>query len=399
MKYALLFRTTNGPVLVSADDVKSGRYDKDGEYVDPDYQFKVTYVNAAKNGGGPYFRLYYSYEDYKRLYPERADRYKIVRDMRRYNETEWHTRWKANMIGFCRIEETIPNKELQQWKIADAYYADTKTCIEFQHSYISFHFEEKNEFYRALSLQTVWLYDLSSSNTKQCSDGSIEILEDNTRGFFRISEDPANLRDNFVYIQVKSGNIYRVTELDRRETSNSLKSTIRIFWPSEIYEEQEFITAIQSNSLKSYEDILSDRKKAEKQRQEQEALRQQRDAERTAQEEAERLRQLQEDTRRRQEQEALRQQRDAERIVQEEAEKKAAEEAIRQRKNATQQEIQSANYEQKDNWVIIDDQRWVLCTRCNQPKKEQDMSLIGSGYYPARNPNKGVCRNCSTSKD
>lgn len=300
MKYALLFRDNEEPVLVYAEDVKAGRYDRYNEYVDPEYEFKVEYVKSAKHGGGPYFRLYYSYEDYKRLYPERADRYQLVANMRRYEESEWHTRWKTNVSGFCHIEWTIPNKETQRWKIADAYYADMKTCIEFQHSYISFHFEEKNEFYRALSLQAVWLYDLSSSNIKTCADGSLEILEDNARGFFRISENVDNLRDNFVYIQMKSGKIYRVTELGRRETSQSLKSTIRYFWPSEIYEEQEFVTAIQNNRLKSYEDILSDRAKAERQRQE-----------------AERLRQEQETAKRKQR----------------EAENKALEEAIRQREN------------------------------------------------------------------
>ena len=376
MKHALLFRDTEKPILVSAEEVKSGRYERYDESVDPEYEFKVEYVKAAKNGGGPYFRLYYSYEEYKRLFPERADRYQIVANMRKYEESEWHTLWKTNMADFCQIEQTIHNKEKQRWKIADAYYADTKTCIEFQHSYISFHFEEKNEFYRALSLQTVWLYDLTGSNIRTCADGSIEILEDNAKGFFRISENSHNLRDNFVYIQVKSGKIYRVTELDRRETDRSLKSTIRCFWPSEVYAEQEFIAALQSNSLKSYDDILSDREKDKQQRIEQEA---------------EKLRQLREE-------EILRQQREIERKAQEEAEKKAAEEALLQRENAMQQEILSANYEQIDNLVIIGGQRWVLCTKCNQPKKEQDVPIIGSGYYPTRNPNKGVCRDCFMKK-
>ena len=262
--------------------------------------------------------------------------------------------------------------QLDKWESDD--YADTKTCIEFQHSYISFHFEEKNEFYRALSLQTVWLYDLSDSNVRPCADGSIDILEDNARGFFRISENTLNLRDNFVYIQVKSGKIYRVTELERRETSLDLKSTIRYFWPSEVYEEQEFVTAIQNNSLKSYDHILWERKKAEEQRLAQEAER------------------LKQESERQREQEALQQQREADKIAREEAVKKAAEELARQEENAMLQEIQSANYEQKDEWVIIADQRWVLCTRCNQPKKEQDTPLIG--FNPTRNPNKGICRDC-----
>ena len=134
MKHALLFRDNVEPILVSADDVKEGIYDRYDEYVDPKYEFKVEYVKGAKHGGGPYFRLYYSYEEYKSLYPERADRYQIVANMRRYEESEWHRNWKANVSDFCHIEKTIQNKELRQWKIADAYYADMKTCVEFQNS-------------------------------------------------------------------------------------------------------------------------------------------------------------------------------------------------------------------------------------------------------------------------
>ena len=387
MKHALLFRDKLDPILVTADEIKAGLYDRHDEYVDPEYEFKVEYVKGAKHGGGPYFRLYYSYEDYKRVCPERADRYEIVANMRRYAESEWHTRWKVNMSSFCQIEHTIPNRDRGQWKIADAYYAKTKTCIEFQHSYISFHFEEKNEFYRALSLQVVWLYDLSHSNIKQCDDGTIEILEDNSRGFFRISEHVYNLRDNPVYIQVKSGKIYRVTELDRRTTSNELKSTIRRFLPSEIYDEQEFITAIQNNSLKSYEDIVSDRQKAELQRKEQETKRLEQEAER--QRKAQALEQ--------QRQQVEKQQKEQEsQKKQKESTQKHTEESNSELQNSIRQQIHSANYDQRNEFVIIHSQRYVLCTICNQPKKEQDMPMIG--FDSERNPNKGKCRDCLIKK-
>ena len=52
-----------------------------------------------------------------------------------------------------------------------------------------------------------------------------------------------------MYIQVKSGMIYRVMELFRRETSTDQKSTIRFFVPAEIYTEEEFVNAIQNNKL------------------------------------------------------------------------------------------------------------------------------------------------------
>ena len=59
---------------MSADDVKAGLYDKNMHFVDPEYEFRVRFVRGAKNNGGPYFRLYYSYEEYKKKYPDRADR-------------------------------------------------------------------------------------------------------------------------------------------------------------------------------------------------------------------------------------------------------------------------------------------------------------------------------------
>ena len=423
MKNALLFRDNADPILVSADDVKDGKYDRYAEYVDPEYEFKVEYVKGAKHGGGPYFRLYYSYEDYKRLYPERADRYQIVANMRKYEESEWHQTWKANVSGFCCIEKTIHNKELRRWKVADAYYADAKTCIEFQHSYISFHFEEKNEFYRALSLQSVWLYDLSRSNINLRDDGSIDILEDNAKGFFRISENADNLRDNFVYIQVKSGKIYRVTELERRETSQKLKSTIRYFWPSEVFDEKEFVATIQNNSLKKYADILSEREMAEQQKQKQEAerLQKEQEAERLRKErEAEWLRQTQEAERRWKEQEAerLRQKQEAEKCRKEQEDERRRQEreaarllrqqnidAMRKQKAAAKQqredpdrqgrtieEIQYADYEQTEHYVIDrNGERWIQCKYCKRAVKfgSKDMHC-----YDESNPNRGTCYNC-----
>ena len=53
MKHALLFRDAEEPIVVSADDIKAGRYGRHGEYVDPEYEFKVEYVKAAKNGKKP----------------------------------------------------------------------------------------------------------------------------------------------------------------------------------------------------------------------------------------------------------------------------------------------------------------------------------------------------------
>ena len=247
MKYAVLF--TNNK-LVSAEDVKNGVYSKSEEFIDPKYEdFRVRYVKSAKNNGGPYFRLYLSREDYIKLNPDRADRYDIVANMRRYRETKWHTTWKERLSDFCSIEKCIKNPTTKKWKYADAFYDKTKTCIEFQHSYINWDFEERNKFYDDLSINIIWLYDLSTSNVRTNDEGNIEILEDNARGFFRISENPENLKNHRVYIQIKSGIILRVKELLRHNSPTELKSTIRFFTPTEIYTEEEFIDAINNQTI------------------------------------------------------------------------------------------------------------------------------------------------------
>ena len=249
MKYARLFRENELPILVSAEEVKMGLYNRKDEFVDVEYEYKVQFVKSARNNGGPYFRMYYSYEEYKQLYPERASRYDIIANMRRYKESPWHKKWKKSFSDFCVIEKCIHNEEHTEWKFSDAYYDKTKTCIEFQHSYISFDFEKRNEFYSNLSINTIWLYDLTSSNVRFDKQGNIEILEDNARGFFRISENTDNLKKHYVYIQVKSGRIYRVNELFRCVSSTDRKSTIRYFIPTEIYTEEEFINAVRLSKI------------------------------------------------------------------------------------------------------------------------------------------------------
>ena len=250
MKEARLFNGNNCHV-VSAEEVKTGLYDRNSEFVDLEYEFKVKFVRAAKNNGAPYFRLYYSREEYRKKFPDSADRYEIIANIRHYKESPWHKTWKKKFEDFCKIEKRIKNDATNRYKVADAYYEKTQTCVEFQHSYIDFYFEERNKFYSNLSINIIWLYDLSTANTNIDEYGNIEILEDNSKGFFKISENPENLKDNYVYIQVRSGKIYRVRELLRRESSKEFKSTIRYFNTSEVYTEDEFIEAIRLDSIKS----------------------------------------------------------------------------------------------------------------------------------------------------
>ena len=143
MYKALLFREETTSILVSADDIKNGLYDRNEEYVDPEYLFKVIYVKGSRNNGRPYFRMYYSHEDYARLYPDKASRYEIVANMRRFQESKWHKKWKENIAEFCDTERYIKNPKTGQYKYADGYIEASKTCIEFQHSYIALDFEDR----------------------------------------------------------------------------------------------------------------------------------------------------------------------------------------------------------------------------------------------------------------
>ena len=262
MKYARLFRENEEPILVSAEQVKEGLYSRDEEFVDPEYEYRVRFVKGAKNNGGPYFRLYYSREEYKKLSPERASRYEIVADMRRYQECKWHRMWKDKLSDFCEIEKCIKNPRTKKWKFADAYCDLNRTCVEFQHSYIAFDFEERNAFYAELSINTLWLYDLTKANIRYDESGRVQILEDNARGFFRISENAENLKRHPVYIQVKNGNIYRVKELYRLPSSAEYQSTIRYFEPDEVYTEDEFINAVRLGRIGKKEKKTSERKQA-----------------------------------------------------------------------------------------------------------------------------------------
>lgn len=254
MNKALIFNKDGSRQLVTAEEVKSGIYSRyDYEFVDPEFEFKVQFVKGSKNHGSPYFRLYYSYEDYKRLFPDRADRYAIVANMRRFEESQWHRKWKQKVSGFCEIEKCFKDNDSNKWKFADAYNPDTNTCVEFQHSYIAFDFEERNLFYSKLGINTVWLYDLPNATIRQNDCGYIEILEDNSKGFFRISEKPENLKNYPVFIQVKNSSIYRVSELFRLETESKYKSSIRYFKPTQVFNEDSFVEFLKTGNADATE--------------------------------------------------------------------------------------------------------------------------------------------------
>lgn len=241
---ARIFKTGE---IVTAQDVFDGKYDRHEDFVDVEEDFKVRFWKGAKNHGKPHFKLYLSLEDYKNLTDEQKSRYDILRNQRHYQESLWHREWESRFEPFAKIEKTIVNPNTSRRKRADAFYEETNTCIEFQHSFIDYDFEERNEFYRELGINTIWLYDLTHLNVKAAQDGSCQILEDNAKGFFRIAENSLNLLLNRVYIQAKDGLIYQVPALFRKEIDGDLKSTIRYFYPTSISTVYEFIEAVKND--------------------------------------------------------------------------------------------------------------------------------------------------------
>lgn len=263
MDKARIFNQQGEPIIVSAQDVLTGIVSRESEFVDPEYEFRVVFVKSSKGHGKPYFRLYMSREDYKRLSPEQKQRYQILCDMRHYQESPWHRGWEDKVSSFCDLERTFWNLDTKEGRRSDAYCMETETCIEFQHSFIALDFENRNAFYNELGLNIVWLYDLTRAGVKLNDDGLYEILEDNARGFFRIAEKPENLERWPVFFQAKDGLIYRVKRLDRKEVDSSLKSTIRLFKAEGIYTEDAFLELLQSGAESIWSDDYRRKKKGD----------------------------------------------------------------------------------------------------------------------------------------
>ncbi len=251
MRYARIFKKDGDIEVVSAVDVLNGKVDKNAEFIDLEYEFKVTFVSDCKGHTGPYFRLYLSREDYEKLSDDKKTRYDILQEMRKYQESKWHQDWKAKFESTCEIEKTIKSEKNKTYKRADAYCEEINTCIEFQHSFIAMDFEERNKFYQDLGIHIIWLYDLTKKNVKKVGENEFEILEDNARGYFKIADFKDNLEKYQVYFQTKDKLIYRITQLRRKEIDDERKSTIRMFNPLTVWTEDEFVENVLSGKLAS----------------------------------------------------------------------------------------------------------------------------------------------------
>lgn len=249
MRKALLFKDGNEIILSAQQVLDNYETYKYEEFVDPEYEFRVNFIKDCKGHTGPYFRFYLSKEDYSKLSTEKKTKYDILANQRHFQEGPWHRYWEDKFKQYGNIEYYIKAKNERKYKRADFFYLNGKTCVEFQHSYIANDFEERNEFYDKEGLNIVWLYDLTMVSVKENNEGYFEILENNAKGFFKVSENQQNLSDYPVFIQVKGGTIYRVKELLRKEIDNKLKSTIRFFKNDGIYTEDEFVKGvIESNT-------------------------------------------------------------------------------------------------------------------------------------------------------
>ena len=245
MKTARLFKEGT---IVDAYDVFDGKVSKNNDFVDVEEDFRVYYCKGAKNHGRAHFKLYYARDEYLSWAEEKRTRYDILSKQRHYQESKWHREWEAAFKEYAEIEKTIINEETKKRKRADAYIDRLKLCLEFQHSFINYDFEERNTFYSDLGIKTVWVYDLSSQNVKK-KDGNYMILENNAKGFFRIAENPDNLKNNNVFIQAKDKQLYLIKELGRKQIDNEKKSTVRTFEPECIISKDEFVNSIINGDL------------------------------------------------------------------------------------------------------------------------------------------------------
>ena len=237
-------------VIVQAVEVKDGKYSKRDNFVDIDDEFRVIPICGNKRIA--HFRRYLSLDDYRRLSPEQRQKYDIIRPLRHWQDGPWHRGWQSKLKSFCEIEKHIKDLDSRKYRRADAFYKEKNLCIELQHSFIDRDFERRNEFYAKQGIKTIWLYDLTEFELRKINDDNgFEIVENNSKGIFRIAKKDENLKNNLVFIQAKDQKIYQIDELLRKQINNNegLESTIRYFYPVAIYTENEFISAIKNGNL------------------------------------------------------------------------------------------------------------------------------------------------------
>jgi len=261
---------------------------REQEFVDPEIKWSLKLVDPYNRQGrtdkitpgtdkprvhvNAFFRKKLSLSDHRELYGINTE---LTTTEHRYHErdSEWHNLWKERVKNFCEIEKRIypdgsPQKE--GYKIADAFYTETNTVIEFQKAFDDKALE-KSTFYKKENKRLMWVFYLPTLEVFK-DDEKYKIREDNFFHFFRIDALLPNFfKENLVFLQDKKDRIYYVEQLERVETQNDLEASVRYFkcnktftnpaeyvewlrrdWPKSDF----FIKFGTNNNLKSLDELL-----------------------------------------------------------------------------------------------------------------------------------------------
>lgn len=216
------------------------------EFITIDNKFALKYVASYerkgrrdKNSDGKdkprvkvngFFRKLISLNDHRELYKMNKSLTEIEHKIH-HRDSQWHDEWKERVSDFCETEKRfypdgIPSKS--GYRIADAYYTNKNTVIEFQKSF-SDEALNKSIFYKNENVHLIWLFYLQSLEVFK-DDNKYKIREDNFYHFFRIEDIiPSFYEDNFIFIQDKNDRIYHVEKIHRVESDNELEATVRYF--------------------------------------------------------------------------------------------------------------------------------------------------------------------------
>lgn len=242
---------------------------KNEEFITPDNKFSLKYVapyerkgRKDKNSDGNdkprvkvsgFFRKVISLSDHRELYGINSSLYKAEHKIHQ-TESEWHAAWKERVKDFCELEKRFYYNNVavkKGYKIADAYYSETDTVIEFQKSF-SDEALNKSEFYKKEGKKLIWLFYLPTLGVFE-DENLYKIREDNFYHFFRIEDLVPNFyEDNIVFIQDKHEKIYLVKRLNRISSNDELDATVRCFDTDLVFENSnEFVYWLKFEWIKS----------------------------------------------------------------------------------------------------------------------------------------------------
>jgi len=254
--------------LYTAQEVFDNKLEKE-EFVDSEIKWSLKFVapydrqgrtDKENNGAdkprvqvSAFFRKKISLQDHHELYGVNAE-LKGIEHRLHQHDSEWHDLWKERVKDFCDLEKRFypdGNPQNKGYRIADAYYKDTNTVIEFQKCFDDGALD-KSSFYRKENMHLIWVFYLQTLEVFE-DDDKYKIREDNFFHFFRINDSqPDFYKDNLVFIQDKKDRIYYVEQLKRVESTSELKPSVRYFNRKEYYRApEEFVNWLQYDWQKS----------------------------------------------------------------------------------------------------------------------------------------------------